>query len=68
PAPKYQSVSFLPCPRGFKEGAALSFACERSVGVLVVFELHHRLTLLEAFQSMHKGKFVSPPAFISRRP
>jgi hypothetical protein len=30
----------------------------------VVFELDHRLILLEPFQSAHKGLFVSSPAFV----
>src|SRR6185436_9966261 len=39
------------------------FACERSVGVLVVFELDHRVVLLEPFNTPHKGKFARSPAF-----
>src|SRR6476659_7500206 len=38
-------------------------ACERSVGVLVVFELDHRVVLLEPFNTPHKGKFARSPAF-----
>jgi hypothetical protein len=40
-----------------KSSAALLFACERSAGVLVVFELDHRVILLEPFKMMHKGIF-----------
>jgi hypothetical protein len=39
-----------------------AFACERSVGVLVVFELDHRLALLEPFNALHKGNFARSPA------
>ena len=39
----------------FKERRGLIFACERSVGVLVVFELDHRLTLLEPFRACTKA-------------
>src|ERR1700712_3015335 len=43
------------------------FACERSVGVLVVFELDHRLILskplLEPFKSRYKGNFARSSAF-----
>jgi hypothetical protein len=53
----------LSAPR--KKNAALLFACERSGGVLVVFELDHGLTLLEAFKIMHKGNFVSSTALVS---
>ena len=39
------------------------FACERLTSVLVVFELDHRLILLEPFQTRHKGNFARSPAF-----
>src|SRR5438067_1100808 len=39
------------------------FACERSVGVLAVFELDHRVILLEPFKTPHKGNFARSPAF-----
>jgi hypothetical protein len=39
------------------------FASERLNSVLVVFELDHRLILLEPFQARHKGKFARSPAF-----
>jgi hypothetical protein len=39
------------------------FACERSVGVLVVFELDHRVILLEPFKTLHKGNFARSSAF-----
>jgi hypothetical protein len=43
----------------------LIFADERLASVLVVFELDHRLILLEPFKTLHKGNFVSSPAFVS---
>src|ERR1700675_4933656 len=39
------------------------FACERLSSVLVVFELHHRLILLEPFKTLHKGNFARSPVF-----
>jgi hypothetical protein len=52
------SVGFIPTFRsGFKSRAAFS-SIERLSGVLVVFELDHRLTLLEPFKIAHKGKFA----------
>jgi hypothetical protein len=45
-------------PRRDEEQRGLTFSCERSVGVLVVFELDHRVILLEPFQMMHKGIFT----------
>src|SRR6185295_12232791 len=61
-APKYQSVSFLPCPRQLGE-RGLILPCERLTSVLVVFELDHRVILLEPFQTRHKGNFARSPAF-----
>ena len=52
--------------RAISRKARPYFACERLASVLVVFELDHRLILLEPFQSLHKGKFVSSPAFDGR--
>jgi hypothetical protein len=49
--------------RASKRAARPYFACERSVGVLVVFELDHRLILLEPFHIMHKGNFARSPSF-----
>jgi hypothetical protein len=46
----------MPAPD--QERRSLTFACERSNGVLMVFELHHRLTLLEPFKMFHKGIFA----------
>jgi hypothetical protein len=43
-----------------RNDAAL-LSCERSGGVLVVFELDHRVTLLETFDMMHKGIFGYSP-------
>jgi hypothetical protein len=47
---------------------ASSFNRERLTGALVVFELDHRLTLLEPFKIVHKGKFVSSTAFEGATP
>jgi hypothetical protein len=46
-----------------RNDAAYLFASERSAGVLVVFELDHGVTLLEAFKMMHKGIFAGSPVF-----
>jgi hypothetical protein len=40
-------------------------SCERSEGVLVVFELDHRLILLKTFRTIHKGIFAQSPAFMA---
>jgi hypothetical protein len=37
---------------------------ERWSGAVVVFELHHRLTLLEPFKITHKGKIARSNSFI----
>jgi hypothetical protein len=50
----------------FQGKRGLIFACERSAGVLVVFELAHRAILLEPFKMIHKGIFARAPAFIGR--
>jgi hypothetical protein len=64
--PRYQSVSFLPCPRGqCSEARPYIFADERLASVLVVFELDHRFILLEPFKTAHKALFVSSPAFVT---
>ena len=49
--------------RAISRKARPYFACERLTSVLVVFELDHRLILLEPFQTRHKGKFARSPAF-----
>jgi hypothetical protein len=46
-----------------ENGAALLF-CERSDGVLVVFELDHRVILLKPFKMIHKGIFAKSPVFV----
>jgi hypothetical protein len=58
------SVGFIPTLSAqFQGKRGLIFACERLVGVLAVFELDHRLALLEPFQTPHKGKFARSAAF-----
>jgi hypothetical protein len=58
------SVGFIPTLSAqFQGKRGLIFACERSVGVLAVFELDHRLMLLEPFKTWHKGNFAQSPAF-----
>jgi hypothetical protein len=47
----------------FQGKRGLIFACERLNSALVVFELDHRLILLEPFQTRHKGKFARSAAF-----
>jgi len=49
-----------------ENGAALSLSCERSGGVLVVFELHHRDIVLKPIKIIHKGNFARSPDFIDR--
>jgi hypothetical protein len=49
--------------RVINETARPYFACERLSSVLVVFELDHRLILLEPFKTLHKGNFARSPAF-----
>jgi hypothetical protein len=57
------SVGFIPTLSAqFQGKRGLIFACERSTGVLVVFELDHRFILLEPFQT-YKGKFARLPYF-----
>jgi hypothetical protein len=50
-------------PRHQQDRRGLTFACERSGGVLVVFELDHRVILLEPFKMMHKGNFARSSVF-----
>jgi hypothetical protein len=61
-APRYQSVSLLPCPRQQPQ-RGLILPAERLRSVLVVFELDHRLILLEPFQKLHTSQFCAIASF-----
>jgi hypothetical protein len=61
-APAQENLSQSPRQRG------LTFTVERSRGVLVVFELDHRVTLLEPFNMMHKAIFADSPFTIGVGP
>ena len=49
--------------RAISRKARPYFACERSIGVLVVFELDHRLILLEPFQTLAQRQFCAISSF-----
>jgi hypothetical protein len=55
-----------------KSNTGYAFPDHARIGVLLVFECDHRVTLLELFNFMHKGKFGRSGAFIDlssmRRP